>query len=91
MDALIAEAWKQSPQVLRAQAEVEAAEAAIAGASVWLPNPEIESTFNTDAPFANQGEMDLDVGIVQELAWPGGRLATRAAGESSTTAPMTGG
>ena len=86
MDALIDEAWKQSPHVLRAQADVEAAEASIAGASVWLPNPEVEGAFNTDAPFANQGEMDFDIAVVQELAWPGGRLANMAAGESSREA-----
>lgn len=86
MDALLDEAWKQSPQVLRAQADLESAEAGAAGASVWLPNPEIESTFNSDAPFANQGEMDFDVGIVQELAWPGGRFANVAASESSIEA-----
>lgn len=86
LDALFQEAWAASPAVLRARADVESAEAAVAGASVWLPNPEIEANARSDVTFANQGELDVDVGIVQELAWPGARLATLDAGESSLTA-----
>lgn len=86
LDALFAEAWAASPVVLRARADVEAAEASVAGASVVLPNPEIEAATTSDFAFARQGEIDFDVGVVQELAWPGARFATLDAGQSALAA-----
>lgn len=74
LPALFREAWAHHPEVLRARADAEDAAAARAGA--WLPNPELEASVRTDAPLANLGELELDVGLVQEVSWPGAWLHT---------------
>lgn len=74
-DALIADAWAHSPEVARAAADVAAAEASMQTLAVILPNPELAVGVNSDVVFARQGELDAEVALVQELAWPGARLA----------------
>lgn len=86
LDALIAEAWTQSPDVARAEADVAAAEARVAQLSVVLPNPELEAGVRSDIVFARQGELDAEVAVLQELAWPGARLARKDGAETSVRA-----
>ena len=86
LDALIAEAWTQSPDVARAAADVAAAEARVAQLSVVLPNPEVEAGVRSDIVFARQGELDAEVAVLQELAWPGARLARKDGAETSVRA-----
>ncbi|MCC7075190.1 MAG: TolC family protein [Deltaproteobacteria bacterium] len=86
LDALIAEAWTQSPDVARAAADVAAAEAKVAQLSVVLPNPEVEAGVRSDIVFARQGELDAEVAVLQELAWPGARLARKDGAETSVRA-----
>lgn len=81
LDQLVQEGWQASPEVARAAADVAAAEASIQKLSVLLPNPEIEAAARSDALFARQGELDLEVALVQELAWPGARLARKGGAE----------
>jgi cobalt-zinc-cadmium efflux system outer membrane protein len=86
LDSLVAEAWGTNADVARAQADVMAAEAAVTSLSVVLPNPELEGGVRSDVVFANQRELDAEVALVQQLAWPGARLARKDGAERALAA-----
>lgn len=81
LDQLVQEAWRASPEVAAAAATVAVAEASVERLAVLLPNPEIEGAVSSDVLFARQGELGLEVALVQELAWPGARLARKDGAE----------
>lgn len=81
LDQLVKEAWQASPEVTRAAADVAAAQASIERLSVLLPNPEVAGAARSDVLFTRQGELDLEIALVQELAWPGARLARKDGAE----------
>lgn len=86
LEPLFAEAWAQNPDVARARAEVTAAEGDFATTAVVLPNPTVESGVRTDVVFANEGELSFEVGLVQDLAWPGARWARKDGAERALAA-----
>jgi cobalt-zinc-cadmium efflux system outer membrane protein len=68
LNEALAAAEKRSPLVREAEAAVEEAAGARDTASALAPaNPELDVSFRTDRPFANQGEWGLDLGLTQEL------------------------
>lgn len=86
LDDLLADAWKNSPDVARAEAVAQAADAETTALSVLLPNPELEGGAQTDLPFGDEGEVGVEVALLQELAWPGARLAKRSAADGAARA-----
>lgn len=77
LEALVAESWAQSPEVARAEAEVADASSEVTRLGVVLPNPQLQLSATSDALTQAEGEFDGDIGLVQQLVWPGARLARR--------------
>ncbi len=86
--AAVAEAERASAFVGSAAAEVARAEAELTDAQPWLPNPAIEARVETGLFTGSPGELDVDVGVSQELRWPGIRSAARAAAEARMRAAL---
>lgn len=80
------EAADRSVAVLDALADVERARAELAVVRPLLPNPEIEGAVMSDVVTGNEGELDLDVGITQEIPFPFARLAAVDAAEARVRA-----
>lgn len=69
------EALANNPNVASARADLAAATAELAIVAPWLPNPELEVRGASDALTGAKGELDVGVGVSQELPLPFARWA----------------
>lgn len=79
---VIDEVLRHAPRVVEADAEVQAAEGALAQAQALFPeNPELEARYASDFAFAREGDREVEVNLSQELEIAGQRGLRRQAAE----------
>ncbi|MEW5901672.1 MAG: TolC family protein [Acidobacteriota bacterium] len=82
LDEAVSSALKNHPQILRAQKEIEAAQARTLQLGA-IPNPELVFS-NEGIPFRSAGgERELSLGLRQLIEFPGKRTLRRALGQSA--------
>jgi outer membrane protein TolC len=82
----VLQAQQEHPRVSQARASVAIAEAEVARVQPWFSNPQLQTNGRSDVLFGRQGELSIDVDVVQPLVWPGVRMARVSAAEQQVAA-----
>lgn len=86
LDEVWAAARTRSPTLQAADADVAGASAAAGIAGRWLPDPSLQGSVDSDAPFQGKGELSADVQLQQQLRWPMETSARSAAARADVDA-----